>query len=97
MKKNYQQLSKQEKKEIRDKFNQSDFGKKVHPIFTRLLIISILLLLYAVVLVLDGIINKRSIWTFIGALLTFVCFLVFIISRHKIMVRNLNNYLKKTK
>ena len=93
LKNKYQRLTKEEKKEACQKFYQTEFGKKMKPVFKRLLIISILLFIYALVLVLDSLLKKGSIWNYVAAILVASCAFVFLIGRHKIIVRDVNNFL----
>lgn len=97
MSKNYRDFSKEEKKQIRVEFYKTDFGKINKPRMTRLLIISLLLLIYSIYLFLDTLLNDGNIWGYVSMILILVFSIVFFIGRQKIFYRDLNNYLKKRK
>ncbi len=96
LKNKYQRLNKEDRKKAREDFYKTNFGKSKKAIFTRLLIISFLLICYSLYLFISGLINK-SIWSYVAAGILFICSLVFLIGRHKILVRDVNNYLIKKK
>lgn len=97
IKNKYQRLTKQERKEAREKFYSTNFGKEQKSRFNRLLLISILLFIYSLYLLIDTIINHGSIWTYVLSGFIFIFALIFLIGRHKVIVKNVNDYLIKKK
>lgn len=97
LKNKYQRLSPKEKKEARLKFYETSYGKQIKPRFNRLLIVSVILFFYATYLLIDAFIKNSSIWNYIASIIIYIFFLVFFIGRHKIIVRDVNNYLIKKK
>ena len=93
----YQQLSKKEKKIVREKFYETDFGKSLKPRFTRLLIISILLFIYSFILILEALIKHNSIWSYVSSFIILIFALVFFFGRREIINQKVNNYLIKMK
>ncbi len=93
----YQRLNREEKKEAREKFYKTEFGQSLKPRFTRLLVVSILLFIYAIVLLLEAIIKHGSIWGYISSLIIFIFAIVFLIGRQKVISQKVNNYLIKKK
>ncbi len=97
MKKNYRSLTKQERKEILNKYYQTDMGKINKNRFLRLLIYGILCITYSLVLIIEQLIKNSSLWNYIMALVMLIFGLVFLIGRHKLIIRSINYYLVKNK
>lgn len=98
VKNKYQRLNKDERKEARLKYYETEIGKVNKGRFTRLLWFGILSFIYSGVLIMDTIINKHSPWNYCLAGVMFIFALVFLIGREKIIIRNVNEYLiKKSK
>lgn len=93
----YQRLNRQERKDAKEKFYETDFGKTLKPRFTRLLIVSILLFIYSIVLFLEAIIKNSSIWGYISSIIILIFAIVFFIGRQKVISQKVNNYLIKKK
>ncbi len=96
-KRNYRDLSNIEKKNIKEKYYLTESGKINKKRFNRLLIYGLLCLIYALVLVLDAIINKAGVINYIFASFMFIFALIFLIGREKVLIRNINSFLKKNK
>lgn len=93
----YQSLNRQERKDAREKFYETDFGKTLKPRFTRLLVVSVLLFIYAIVLFVEALIKHGSIWGYVSSIIIFIFAIVFLIGRQKIISQKVNNYLIKKK
>ena len=97
MKKRYEDMSKEEKKKILAEFYATDFGKTLKPLFKRILIVAILLLLYAIYLYIDAFINDFSLFGIFAASSILLFSLFFFIARIKVRKQKVNNYLQKRK
>ena len=97
MKKNYRTLTRQEKKATLNKYYQTDMGKINKKRFLRLLIYGILCITYSLVLIIEQLMKNSSLWNYIMALVMFIFGLVFLIGRHKLIIRSINYYLVKNK
>ncbi len=88
----YYSLNKNEKKELKDKFYETDTGKVVKFHLNRLFITGIFGLIFGIILI---VINK-SIWEIVlGVSLIGIC-LFFIISSFWVRINKINDYLVKT-
>lgn len=97
LKNKYQRLSRDEKKKAREDFYQTNDGKALRYRFTRLLIVSILLILYGMFLIIETLVKHGSIFGIVSGILLFVFAFVFLIGRHKLIVDRVNKYLLKKK
>lgn len=97
LKNKYQRLSRDEKKKAREDFYKTNDGKALHYRFTRLLIVSVLLILYGLFLIIETLVKHGSIFGIVSGILLFVFALVFLIGRHKLIVDRVNKYLLKKK
>lgn len=97
IKNKYQSLNHKERKIARENFYKTDFGKIQKPRFNRLLITSILLLIYGLYLLIEAVITKASIFSYTAAILILVISGVFFVGRSQIINKNVNNYLIKNK
>lgn len=97
MKKNYQSLTKEERKNLRQKYYATSNGKIAKNRFLRLLIFGWACIIYGVIVMLLTLINEDSFWNYIMAFLVLLFGLIFLIGRKKILIRDLNNYLRKNK
>lgn len=95
LKNKYQNLNREEKKKTRIGFYKTDLGKIQKPRFDRLLIISILLLIYSLYLIIEAIISNGSIFSYTASIIILTTSLVFYIGRKKILDKNMNDYLNK--
>ena len=88
----YYSLSKEEKKELKNKFYETDTGKDVKFHLNRLLITGIFGLIFGIILI---IINK-SIWEIVLGVSLIILSLFFIISSFWVRINKINDYLVKT-
>ena len=93
----YQRMTKEEKREARIQFFNTDEGKNLNTRMVRLLIYGILLLGFGIYIIIDAIQkNDEILQIFYGILLIVVAF-VFIIGRYFIIMKRTNDYLTKPK
>lgn len=97
IKNKYQRLNKKERKEAREKFYATEFGQEQKARFNRILLVSVLLFIYGIYLLIETIIKANSIWGYVSATTMFIFALVFAIGRHKVIIKNVNDYLIKKK
>ena len=88
----YYSLSKEEKKELKNKFYETDTGKDVKFHLNRLLITGIFGLIFGIILI---VINK-SIWEIVLGVSLIILSLFFIISSFWVRINKINDYLVKT-
>ncbi|MDE6284136.1 MAG: hypothetical protein K2M17_00095 [Bacilli bacterium] len=93
LKNKYQRLSKEEKKKAREDFFTTDLGKSLKFRFNRLLVVSVLLMLYSAYIIIDTFLNNGSLFGYSAGILVFIFALVFLIGRHKLIIEKTNNYL----
>ena len=96
MKNKYQRMNKEEKKKCREKFYQTDKGRELKKRFTRLTILGIIGICFAVFLVISGYISEEiswATWTLAGILLFFS--LVYLISPFVLKPKCVNDYAVK--
>lgn len=96
MKNKYQRMNKEEKKKCREKFYQTDKGRELKKRFTRLTILGIIGICFAVFLVISGYISEEiswATWTLAGILLFFS--LVYFISPFVLKAKCFNDYAVK--
>lgn len=88
----YQTLKKEEKKQVKNEFYNTQDGIEVKKRLTRLLIYGILLILFAIWLIIEAYLKKDSIAEYIyGGILIIFAF-VFLIARHQVLLKELNAY-----
>ena len=88
----YYSLSKEEKKELKNKFYETDTGKDVKFHLNRLFITGIFGLIFGIILI---VINK-SIWEIVLGVSLIGISLFFIISSFWVRINKINDYLVKT-
>ncbi len=93
----YERLDKNSRKKARIEFYNTPFGKTLKPRFTRLLTIAILLIIYGICLIIEAIIKKGSIWSYISAIIIFIFAIVFLVGRQRVIIKKVNDYLIKKK
>ena len=89
----YYYLSKEEKKELKNKFYQTELGIKINHLLLRLIIIGIIGILYSIYLF----IFRTNIYELITSIILLIISLIFILSTFKIRINKLNAYLVKKK
>lgn len=93
----YQRSSKEEKKEAREAFFNTEYGKSLKVRLNRLVIYSILLIACAIYFIIDNILNENSIASYILAAFSVIFAIIFLIGRHYVIVKNTNDYMIKNK
>ncbi len=89
----YYSLSKEEKKELKDKFYETNMGKDVKFHLNRLFLTGIFGLIFGIILI----IISKSIWETTLAISLIVICLFFIISSFWVRISKINDYLVKIK
>ena len=93
----YQRLSKEEKKEAKLQFYQTEQGMELKSRFRRILIYSIILVLFGIYLIVEAYVKKDSIAQYIyGSIVTFFG-IAFLISRAYVMMKKVNDFITKPK
>lgn len=95
MKNKYQRADKKEKKEARQKFFSTEFGKELKKRLDRLVIYSVLLFGFTIYIIIDNFLKDNSIINYITASFLIIFILIFLIGRHYVIVKNVNNYMVK--
>lgn len=93
----YQRLSKEEKKQVKDEFYNTNQGMELKVRFKRILIYSILLLLFGLYLLIDAYINKDSYAQYVYGAIMLMFGVGFLISRSYVMMKKVNDYITKPK
>ena len=93
----YQRSTREEKKEARTAFFNTDFGRSLKIRLTRLVIYSILLVVCAIYFIIDNILNDNSIGNYILAAFFIIFAIIFMVGRHYVIVKNANDYMIKNK
>ena len=97
MKIKYLRLSKEEKKEVRDKFYKTPKGKRLKKYTNMSLIFNFLLLIYAIYFIIDTYINKGHRFYYIYGFLFVALSIIMIISIRNIRIKMINNYVVNKK
>ena len=95
MKIKYYRLSKEERKEYRDKYYATSKGKILKKNTAISYVTSILLLIYSIYSYIDTYINHLSKWYYAYNTLLLVISIIMIISIHNLRIRAINNYIIK--
>ena len=93
----YQRSTKNEKKEARIAFFNTEYGKSLKIRLNRLIIYSVLLVACAIYFVIDNIMNDNTISNYILAVFFVIFAIVFMVGRHYVIVKNTNDYMIKNK
>ena len=97
MKNKFQRLSKEEKKKAIDNYYATVAGEEDKKRFKRIMIYGILCLIYGTYLIVEQIITKISIANYILGGLLLIAGCVFLIGRHKIIVKKVNDFIVRKK
>ncbi|MEG0909582.1 MAG: hypothetical protein RSH78_04380 [Bacilli bacterium] len=97
LKNKFERMNKEDKLKAIKEYNETEYGKNEKPRLNRLLVISILCFCYSVFLFLDTFFTKHNFWAYTLTVIVLIFGIVFLIGRHKILVRNVNNYVIKNK
>ncbi len=97
LKNKYQRLTKEEQKKTREAFYQTKTGQILKVRFTRLLITSLLLLIYGSYLIIDAIMKDARIFGITSGIILYIFAFVFLIGRHKLIIDKVNKFLIEKK
>lgn len=89
----FQRMTKAEQKKEMEMFYQTNRGKELKARFNRILIYSILLILFGLALLISAILKDSSIYDYIYSILILVFGIFFLIGRHLIIVKQTNEYI----
>ncbi len=92
LKNKYQRMTKEEKKELRTKFFNTDEGKLFKKRITRVLIFGVIAFIYSIYLFIDNYTTINSIWIYTIAITVFIASIIFIIGYFKVSNKTYNNY-----
>ena len=93
----YQRLSKDEKKEAKNNFYQTEQGIELKKIFNRILIYSIILILFGIYLLVEAYIKKDSYAQYVYGSILILFGIGFLISRGHVMMKKVNEFITKPK
>ena len=89
----YYSLTKEEKKELKNKFYQTDFGKMIKIRLLRLFTIGVFGILFSTYLF----IVAENKWNYVYATILAIASIIFIVGSFKVRIDKLNDYLVKNK
>ena len=92
---NYNKLTKEEKKDIREKYAKTKKGNYLLPILNRLFIWGILSFLCAIILVVLTIINNYPWYSWCAAIGLVIAGAVFVVNEHNIRIKEYNKVIQK--
>lgn len=93
----YQRLSKDEKKEAKNNFYQTEQGIELKKRFNRILIYSIILILFGIYLLVEAYIKKDSYAQFVYGAILILFGIGFLISRGHVMMTKVNDFITRPK
>ena len=93
----YQRLSKDEKKEAKNNFYQTEQGIELKKRFNRILIYSIILILFGIYLLVEAYIKKDSYAQYVYGSILILFGIGFLISRGHVMMKKVNEFITKPK
>lgn len=93
----YQRLSKDEKKEAKNEFYQTEQGIDLEKRFNRILIYSIILILFGIYLLVEAYIKKDSYAQYVYGSVIILFGIAFLVSRTYVMMKKVNKYITKPK
>lgn len=93
----YQRLSKEEKKEAKLEFYQTEQGIELKSRFKRILIYSIALILFGIYLIVEAFIKRDSTAQYVFGGIVTLFGVGFLISRSYIIMKKVNEFLTKSK
>lgn len=95
----YQTLTKEDKKDARLKFYETELGKDLKIRFNRLFIYSAILLIFGISILIEAIIKNRDFSYYAYSIILLIAGFSFIILRHFVMIRKVNDFIisKKNK
>ena len=89
----YYSLNKDEKKELKNNFYNTEFGKSIKNRLDRLFFIGIIGILFSIYLF----INSSNKWDIVTGVILIVASIIFLVGSFKVRIRKLNDYLVKQK
>ncbi|MBQ7030896.1 MAG: hypothetical protein IJN13_00805 [Bacilli bacterium] len=89
----YYSLNKDEKKELKNNFYNTEFGKSIKNRLDRLFLIGIIGILFSIYLF----INPSNKWDIVTGVILVVASIIFLVGSFKVRIRKLNDYLVKQK
>jgi len=89
----YYSLKKDKKKELKNNFYNTEFGKSIKNRLDRLFLIGIIGILFSVYLF----INPSNKWDIVTGVILVVASIIFLVGSFKVRIRKLNDYLVKQK
>lgn len=95
MKKIYQDLTKEEKQNNKDKFIKTEDGKNVMTRLSRVMIIGVLGIIVSIALFISAYVQHDTIWAYIYAVTIFVCSMFFVVSSPILKNKKLKNFYYK--
>ncbi len=90
----YQNLSKEEKKDVRQAFKKTNKGSDINPILNRLLIEGIICFVMAIIMIGAIVFYDYSLWLIGLIALCVICGLIFILAQRSIRFREYNKFIK---
>lgn len=93
----YQRLSKEEKKEAKTKFYETEQGKLLKQRFKRILIYSIILILFGIYMLVEAYTKKNSYAQYVYGTILIIFGIGFLISRSYVLMRKVNEYITAPK
>lgn len=93
----YQKLTKEEKKKAKVEFYQTNQGIELKTRFKRIMIYSIILLVFGLYLLIEAIIKDNSYAQYIYASILIIFSIAFLISKYYVEMIKVNDYLTKPK
>ena len=93
----YQRLTKEEKKEAKTKFYETEQGKILKQRFNRIFIYSIMLILFGIYMLVEAYIKKNSYAQYVYGTILIIFGIGFLTSRSYVMMRKVNEYITSAK
>lgn len=93
----YQRLSKVEKKEAKNNFYQTEQGIELKKRFNRILLYSIILILFGIYLLVEAYIKKDSYAQYVYGAILILFGIGFLISRGHVMMMKVNDFITRPK
>lgn len=93
----YQRLTKEEKKQAKNDFYQTEQGIELKKRFNRILIYSIILILFGMYLLIEAYIKKDSYAQYVYGSVIILFGIAFLVSRTYVMMKKVNEYITKPK
>jgi hypothetical protein len=97
LKNKYQRMSKEERKNLREEYYQTKYGRQNKSRFLRVIIISVFCLFYSIYMGIENYLDKKAIMMFIYCIGLFITGMVMLIACIRIRNQALNNYALKKK